>query len=415
MPEPITMKQSDLDAMIVKQVESRLHDELAKIEAKNAENEKKYALRQETQELFEKSLHDNRTGGNEPTEIERFGRFIIACGCTAHEKYRNQPVQDIYKTFWPDDKAMYQAIQKTMEVSVPTSGGFGVPQILSPRTIEYLYANAILSKVGVTKFSMPSGNISLVRNDAPPSGGWGNENTDAIKTAMTIGRVNLSSKKYTAIVPISNTLLRTNAVDINGWVVKALQRQFGIALDTAFLYGTGVSGQPLGITLQTGIATGGTSSTVLPQDGPIQIVQQMKQANVQMVNPYWLLAPSTTGFPLALKTSTGYYLYRDEMMLKGTLNGVKYHESSTVSFTTNGTASSDYGDFILVDLDQVIWAVGMDMEITVSREANYVNGGTQYSAFSRDETLIRVIGEHDFGVMQPKAVAKYIYQRPTTA
>jgi len=31
------------------------------------------------------------------------------------------------------------------------------------------------------------------------------------------------------------------------------------------------------------------------------------------------------------------------------------------------------------------------------------------SAFQRDSTLIRVIGEHDFNVMQPKAIVKGIF------
>ena len=102
----------------------------------------------------------------------------------------------------------------------------------------------------------------------------------------------------------------------------------------------------------------------------------------------------------------GAYIYRDEMNNNKTLEGIPFVVTTGSSYTDTTT---DYADLWLGDWDYFLWGASRDMELTMSKEATYMSGATAYSAFDRDETVIKVVAEHDFNVSQPLAFVHGIY------
>lgn len=306
---------------------------------------------------------------------------------------------DYAKKMYPNDKALHGIMQKDMEASIPSAGGYGIPQILLPDYVKYLYANTILEKVGATKYPMPSGNLRMARVDSASSCTWGGETPTGNATQPVLGDIVLNSKKLTAIVPISNTLLRQNAIGIDSLVSFDLQRQTQIKLDTAALYGAGNSYEPLGLENITNVQTSGSSGspTALTVQFPIDMVALLEQANVPMLNPYWLINPLAKGWMMGKAFSSGPFAWANEMNVNKTLNGIPFLASSTVKNSTTTWANVWLGDF-----SEFVWGVSYDISIDVSREGTYVNSaGTTVSAFQRDETLIRLVTEHDYNVKHP--------------
>lgn len=312
-----------------------------------------------------------------------------------------QMALDYAKKMFPEDKALHAIMQKDMTANVPSAGGYGIPQILLPDYVEYLYAKTILDKVGARKYPMVNGNMRLARVDATSSFSWGGETPTGNATQPTLGDITLNAKKGTAIVPLSNSLLRQNAIGIDALISKDLQRIATIAIDNALFYGLGNQYQPLGLENISGIQTSGSSgsATALTPQFPIDMVALLEQANVPMENVAWVMNPVAKGWLMGKAFSSGPFAWANEMNMSKTLNSFPFYASATIK---NSGASPTWANIWLADFSELVWGVSYDISIDVSREGSYVNSsGVTVSAFQRDETLIRLITEQDFNVRHP--------------
>jgi HK97 family phage major capsid protein len=389
------MTKEQLDALVAGQVEKKLAEKAA---------EQKSALRADMQEAFEASQKVVQAKGyKEEPAILKFAKLVrlAAAGNCQPDK-----MNDMAEKMYADDIEIKGYTKKALEAGVPTSGGFGIPQPLSARVIEALYANTIIQKVGVSSIPLANGRLDMARMDTTSTISWVGELPTNTPTAPTFGQVSLAAKKLSAMTEISNSLLRYNSVGIDSWVAKDLQNKFRIALDTAAFYGAGTLYTPAGMDVMSGIQSAGSASTALTQTAPRDMIALLKAANVSMTNVCWAMSPQMESWLMNLKTTTGAWIFMPEMAERGTLCGYRYFVSTSISYTDTTT---DYADLWLVDYDYFMWGVGLEMELRMSQDASFVSGGTTYSAFQRDSTLIRVIGEHDFNVMQPKAIVKGIW------
>lgn len=387
------MTKEELDSMIAKSVEDKL---------KEKETAQKSVLRQEMQEAYEAAHQENVAKGyKEEPAIIKAAKLV---NVFANAGGDIEKMADLNKKMY-GDKEVGGYISKALEAGVPANGGFGIPQVLSARVIEALYAQTILEKVGATRIPMPNGNIRMARMDTTSTVGWVGELPAATPTQPVFGDVSLSAKKLFAISEISNSLMRYNAVGIEGWLARDLQKKFRLALDYAALYGSGTAYTPSGLS-NLGVQTSGSSSTALDQLKPDEMIALLKAANVPMTNVHWIMHPNMEAWLKNLKTTTGAWIFREEMIRNGTLAGYPYHVTTQSSYTDTTT---DYADLWLGDFDEFLWGTGLDLELQMSREATYVSGGTTYSAFQRDSAIVRVVGEHDFNVMHPVSFVKGTY------
>ena len=135
-------------------------------------------------------------------------------------------------------------------------------------------------------------------------------------------------------------------------------------------------------------------------------VLQLVKNNVPMSRPGWLFAPRTWNYLRMLQTTTGAFIYQAEMN-NGMLLGYPYKWSTQIPTTladhgrtTNGGETEIY----LADFDDVVIGESMGLRVDASQEASYMDGATLTSAFSQDQTVVRAITEHDFGVRRDVSV-----------
>ncbi len=307
------------------------------------------------------------------------------------------------KKLYPNSKALHAVLgQKIATATVPADGGFTVPIAFSPDYIKALYANTILEKLGVRKVPMPNGNLSIPKMTAKASAYWIGEAQKIPASQASYGEVNLKAKKLASLTPISNDLLRYNAVGIDGWVADDLMQNAKVALDDAFLNGEGTAHTPLGLKNVSGVQTWTPASgTDLALNTPNGMLALLKQANIPMDNVKWLLNPIGESWLEDLAFASGPFAFPS--LDAGKLKGYDVIESATVGY--NGT--SKVADFWVGDWSQFLWGVGYDISVEMSREGTFDDGnGNTISAFQNDLTLVRLITEHDFNVRHAEAFVK---------
>lgn len=398
----MTLTDAELKKMIEDGVDAALAEKAAADKAK--EEEHKTALRAQFQEVYEANrLKEVENGTKGMTPMQKLARLVTVAASGQCEPDR---MLSVAKKMFDADKELHGYIQKGMEAGLPSTGGFLIPQQLSSEFIDPLYAGTFLDKIGLSKYPMPNGSLDLGRGATSGSFSWGGENPVNDKTGMTFDQVKLSAKKGSAYVPISNSLLRYSPAAVQGIISNDLQEVYADAINTAALYGTGTSSQPKGIANVSGIQTIGTSGTALTANIPVDILALLEQANVKMLKPFWIMSPKMKSWIKNLKTTTAAYIYRDEMNKDKTIEGVPFIATTLSSYTDTST---DYADLWLADWAYFAWGVGRDMELTMSKEATYISGGVTYSAFQRDETVIKILSDLDFAVKQPKAFVHGIF------
>ena len=317
----------------------------------------------------------------------------------------NEEILAQAKKDFPYSKALHNVLaqKKELNAGTPSEGGFTVPLAFSGEYIDALTANTLIDKLNIRKVPLVHGNLSIPRMDTTSAVSWVGETSKGGDTQPTFGEVNMRAKKLKAITAISNTLLNESGVNLEGWIAEDLMRKARIALDDAMLNGTGTLYQPLGLKNNSAVQTTGSSSTALALTTPNDMVALLEQANVRMENVHWLLNPIGESWLRNKAFTSGPFALSDEMARTGKLRGFDFHSSSTVSYTAAASPAAAYADFWLGDFSEMMFGVGRDITIEISREGSFQSGGNTISAFDQDLTLIRLITECDFACRQPKA------------
>jgi HK97 family phage major capsid protein len=312
--------------------------------------------------------------------------------------------------------ALEKSIAKAMSEGDPTAGGFLVPQEFSSDVIELLRAAGVVRSLDPLVVPMSSGTLKIPRITTGTSASYIGENTNIGKTQLATGQLTLTFKKLAALVPISNDLLRYSAPSADGIVRDDLVRAISAREDQAFIRDDGTSGTPRGLKYQIDSGNkfnaNGTVSLAnvtidlgkamrFIMDANISLIIQQGTASPSVdVRPGWIFAPRTWQYLTTLLTANGNYAFRDEMM-RGTLWGFPYRVTSQVQ-TTLGTTGAQSEVYFGCFAHAVI-GEAQGLIIDASQEAAYHDGTNVVAAFSQDQTVIRVIAEHDFAVRHSRA------------
>jgi HK97 family phage major capsid protein len=191
--------------------------------------------------------------------------------------------------------------------------------------------------------------------------------------------------------------------------------------DQAFIRDDGTSGTPKGLrnwihadNVLQATATASLANTTIDLGRMIQalmaanipLVPQQNLAGSNAARAGWMFSPRTYRYLTTLQTTTGAYAFRDEM-LRGTLWGYPYRVTTQILETytaaeaasTGGTRSQIYfGAFA-----HAVIGEALGLMVDASTEAAYHDGSNVVASFSQDQTVIRVISEHDFALRHDKA------------
>lgn len=320
------------------------------------------------------------------------------CLMLAHRDNRRRPAEAIALDMYGED----HPVTKALQANDADSGGFLVEGDFSADVIELLRAKEVIEAAGPMRVPLSKGSLTLPKLTGAATGGWIGEGTDATVTEETFGQVTLTARKYAAIVPMSNDLLRYASVDADRIVRDDLVRVIRLAEDLAFIRGDGTAAQPKGLRNMQGAQTNAQSGTTLAAatNDTAENIQLLMDADVLIDRPHWFYAPRTWRFFASIRDGNGNLAFQPEISQR-TLWG--YPFSITTQIPTNlggGTESEIY----LVEMTDIIVGRAAGIEVMASDVASYTTGGNTVSTFQRDETAIRALSEVDINTRHGESI-----------
>ena len=291
------------------------------------------------------------------------------------------------------------------------AGGFLVPEDVSSEVIELLRPASVVMALSPQTVDMPNGNLTMNRLATGAAAGYIGEQTDAPATGVQFGQVKLSAKKLAALIPISNDLLRAAGVAADRIVRDDLVVSLAQRMDLSFIRGAGTQFSPLGLRFQhTGtpfaashvlaVSGAATLADVTTNLGRLELA--LLNADVSMTRPGWLMAPRTMMFLMNLRDGNGNFAFPE--MQRGELRGKPYRVTTQIPANLGGGTNET--ELYLADFAHVVVGEHMGIEVALSTEAAYRDASNNLqAAFSRDETVMRAIAQHDIGLRHLPAVA----------
>ncbi len=296
-------------------------------------------------------------------------------------------------------------IVANMEQATDTKGGFLVDTAYSSDFIDILRPRVVIRRMGARTIPMPDGNLTTRKKTAGSSASYVGERVAAPKTAVTVGQITMSAKRLTALVPITNQLIRRSSMNVQMMIRDDLIEGVAVKEDQQFLRGTGSSTAPTGlrnlIAAGNVIAANATVNLANVSNDLGKLKLAVLNANIPMTQCGYIMSPRTLLFLETLRDGNGNKAYPE--IGEGRL-GI-YPIGVTTSVPDNlggGTNKSevyfgDFAQFMIGDTEQIA--------IAASDVAAYDDGGTMRAAFSNDETIVRLIAEHDTQVRYDTAFA----------
>lgn len=336
------------------------------------------------------------------------------------------------------------ASTRALITSVGASGGFIVPPDYMGEVIELLRPLAVVRASGPRVIPMPRGTMTLPGQASAATASYGGDQSTATQSQQTLNQIVASFKKLTALVPVSNDMMRYADPAVDAFVRDDLVKVLALTEDLNFMFGTGAADTPMGFlsfanrwvqrqggtpgiwltaanstlavnaTPDPANTTGGnfitstescTLATAAAELGGA--VNRLDTANVPDSKRVWFMNPRSYNYLYNVQNSLGVYVYRDELMT-GKLLGYPVKRSTQIGtnyYDANGSQTTCSFVF-LVEMDEAMILDSMSLELAVSREGSYVDsGGTTRSAFQADQSIIRAIAEHDFQMRHDQSVA----------
>lgn len=321
-------------------------------------------------------------------------------------------------------------VTKALQVSTGSAGGFIVPPDVMSGIIPLLRAQAVVRGAGPRNIPMPRGTMTLPGQASAATASYGSENKAITASQPSLGQIVASYKKLTALVPVSNDMMRYADPAVDAFVRDDLVKVLALREDLAFLTGDGTQDTPRGYIsfassygttvprfLSTGnsiAAAGGNwiTSTAVYTLATVAAelagaVNKLDTANVPDSKRVWFMHPRSYNYLFNVQNSLGVYVYRDELM-RGTL--LTYPVKKTTQIPTNiynaDGSQTDCSFVMLVEMTEDIILDSMQLELSVFREGSYVDSsGNTISAMQNDQTVIRAIAEHDHQMRHDAAVA----------
>ncbi len=299
---------------------------------------------------------------------------------------------------------------KALSATVPSDGGYLIPEVYANEIIEILYPSTVIYGLGARKLGMSNGNLTIPKLKTGARAMFTGENRSTPKSAPKFGNLKLSAKKLTALIPMSNDLLRSTNFDNDVIVGQDVTRQMALGVDFGALFGTGSEFQPLGITNNKKVlnidvtkldAEYASGDGVLTASFPNYLIAAVLRNNVYADALGFAFNTSVEQVFKNMRDNTGGFLFADEMNKQGTLAGYPYKTTNLFETNAAGKTQIIFGNWN----DLVIGEQGA-LEIETSREGSWTDeSGSLVSAFENDQTLIRAIDNVDIGLRHEESFA----------
>lgn len=307
---------------------------------------------------------------------------------------------------WKDErfaKYLEDVTGKALAAGDATAGGVLLPHDLANEVIDLLRARTVVRKLGATTMDMPNGSIEVPKLTGGAAVGFVGENQPRNATQEEFGNITLTARKLIGIVPASNDLLRSPKANADTIIRNDLSRGMSIREDLAFIRDDGTAATPKGMKYwalpANLVASLGTTVDNIIADLS-GMLSRIQTANVDVADLAWILSPRSVE-RLRILRGLDVFLFRADID-QGRLMGLPFGVTSQIPI--NLGSGSDSEIYLFNKADAIIGETGQ-MEVMASTEAAYNDGsGTIVAAFSRDQTVIRVLERIDFAMRHGESV-----------
>ena len=278
------------------------------------------------------------------------------------------------------------------------SGGALVPTNMQNEVIELLRDRAIVRKLGARSIPLPNGNLSIPRLAGGSTASYTGEGKDVKASGASFDDVKLSAKTLICMVPVSNQLIGRAGFAVEQLILSDIISGIATREDKAFLRDDGTNDTPKGmkkVAEDAGrtVAWSGTDYSLNALDAYLDsMILKVLDGNSNMLNSGWGMSNRSYMKLMGLRDGNGNKVYPE--MAQGMLKGYPVLRTSAipVNLGTGGNESEIY----FADFSDVLIGEDGAMTVDFSKEATYVDAdGQMVSAFARNQSLVRVITEHD--------------------
>lgn len=260
---------------------------------------------QTQRERFEKVLASPKVLGD--TNTEQYAR--LDSWMRAGQKGR----EDIWQPQYIDVNLEQHDLTK----GTATAGAELIPTGFVRTLYEHLVAQAGVRQTNATVYTTSSGENLLIPKTATHGGSATiiAEGVAGAESDPTFGQVSVGAYKYFKIIDISRELLEDSAIDVVGYLARAMGTAMGLGNGAHLVTGTG-TGQPQGIantpsgvtgpvgtTLTFGLSTAGNG----PADGLIDLFHNVIAGYRR--NAFWIMNDLTAAVIRKIKTTTSSFDY----------------------------------------------------------------------------------------------------------
>lgn len=315
---------------------------------------------------------------------------------------------EFYAKKYYEDMSMAREF-KAMSATNPTAGGFLIPEVYLDEVIELLYSKTVIKELGARTIPLENGNLNIPRMTSGTRAMWGGEGRKIASTQPAFGNLRLSAKRLEAIVPQTRELLMSTKYSADELFAADLSRRMQLGLDWGALYGTGGEFQPTGIANTPGVEkidakkmdAQYAADGKLTADFPVYVKSLVMSKNVDDQALGWAFNSFMEGYLKNIKTTTGDYIYRDEMNA-GNFLGMPYKVSNQIpTDSKTGCTEMFFGNWAdLMIGDQ------MGLETYTTLDGTWTDeNGVQHNAFEENLTGTRALMYDDIGVRHVESFA----------
>jgi len=294
-----------------------------------------------------------------------------------------------------DDAEMSREF-KALSATSPSGGGYLIPEVYLDDIVELLYAKTVIFELGAQKVPMANGNLNIPRMTSGARATWGGEGRKIAKSQPAFGNIKLSSKRLEAIVPQTRELLMSTNFSADQMFANDLTRRMELGLDFGGMFGKGGEFQPLGIFADKEVehldakALGNTdlasAAGAITPDFPVFVRSKVLAKNVDDAHLGWTFNSVLEGYLMNMKTTTGAYIYRDEMT-GGKLLGFPYRVSNQITTSDGGLTELGFGNWA-----DLLVGEQLGLETYTTLDGSWVDeDGVQHNAFEENLAATRAL------------------------
>jgi HK97 family phage major capsid protein len=280
-------------------------------------------------------------------------------------------------------------------------GSLIAPNFVGQELIELLRATAQVRRAGARSLRLVGGTATIPKITGGAVAYWGNEGDNITPSELATGDITLVEKKLTALVPVSNRLLRNADIGTERLIRDDMVRAAANEEDLQFLRGDGLAGKPKGIYYWVGAAgrtnSAGTSLANTRTDIRVQL-NRLGNNNVPLVSrAFFMPSRAVNYYGWDLVDGNGNFAFASMQQENPTLAGAKVYPSNNLPITLGG--GSNASEQYYVEMSECFIGDNPDVEIEVFMNATYADAsGTLRSGISRDESAVRLLRFTDFAM-----------------